>query len=541
MGGRAGRRNVVRIKPGNGILCVASLIACSATIHGQGPVIFPGGLVNAASYTAGGVTGNGIAPGSIAVLFGARLATDTWVPDPLLFPTQLGGTNVKVGGIAAHLIYVSPDQIDFQMPVSVSGATSVVVSTAAGPSMPYPINAVDAFGVFTRQAGGCGPAAAMNTAPDGTLSLNTPLNSASPGDVLAIFGTGLFPVSPAPPDGVPAPSSPLGTYTGAAGGTVFDTNGPSSPNAFVGAAAGLVGTDQVNVPVPDGAREGCAVPLRISTGESGNTRPVTVSIHQGGGPCSDPPPAGYGQIQWLKTLTTGNGPVTETNTVAISLQASPGKRQPPARTLENGGLSGGFILLGPECPVPGYRSLSAGTVTVQGPGFGPAEAAPAQLGPPEDGQIQGLSEYLAVLPPGAIQPGSFRVSAAGGVDVSAFQADLQIGAGVLITTPLLPGSVLDRQAPMVVNWTGGDAGAWVTLKVVAHHGTYDQYWTTQAKASDGSIAMGSEALAGMPAGPIEIDLEVEPENRGPLTVAGLSLGGEHSWKYVYQFVGLTLD
>jgi hypothetical protein len=105
---------------------------------------------------------------------------------------------------------------------------------------------------------------------------------------------------------------------------------------------------------------------------------------------------------------------------------------------------------------------------------------------------------------------------------------------------MLPG-VLHRQAPIVVNWTGGDPSVWVTMKVVVHHGTYDQYSLIQARASDGTLTMSPGGLAAIPAGPIEIDLEVDPENRSPLVAPALSLGGEHAWKYIYRFVGLTLD
>ena len=94
---------------------------------------------------------------------------------------------------------------------------------------------------------------------------------------------------------------------------------------------------------------------------------------------------------------------------------------------------------------------------------------------------------------------------------------------------------------MAIRWTGGDTDAWVTLKFVAHYGTYDQSWSTRAPASDGGIVMSAEGLAALPAGPVEIDLEVDPGNRPALAAPGLSLGGEHGWKYVYRFAGLTLD
>src|SRR6266496_1532618 len=177
--------------PDGFVRILAILLLCPAISYCQGPFIFPGRVVSAASYTTGGVTGNGIAPGSLAVLFGLNLASETLTPDPLLLPTRLGGASVMVGGIPARLLYVSPNQINFQMPSNVSGPTTLVVSTPGGNSSPYPISAVDAFGVFTSDSGGCGAAAALNPPRQGVVSFNSASNSVSPGEELAIFGTGL--------------------------------------------------------------------------------------------------------------------------------------------------------------------------------------------------------------------------------------------------------------------------------------------------------------------------------------------------------------
>ena len=95
--------------------------------------------------------------------------------------------------------------------------------------------------------------------------------------------------------------------------------------------------DQVNVQVPATVREGCAVPIQVWYGVSYGgllqvlSQPVTIAIMQGGGPCADPPSAGYGQITWQKIVnTTELSAVTETDMVTAALQASPGMLAPPA-------------------------------------------------------------------------------------------------------------------------------------------------------------------------------------------------------------------
>jgi hypothetical protein len=40
---------------------------------------------------------------------------------------------------------------------------------------------------------------------------------------------------------------------------------------------------------------------------------------------------------------------------------------------------------------------------------------------------------------------------------------------------------------------------------------------------------------------VEMYLEVDPEVVSSFSVPALSLGGLHTWKYIYRFGGLTLD
>jgi hypothetical protein len=73
---------------------------------GQKPMIFPGGVVNAASFTPATRprVPNGVVPGAIVSIFGRNLAlrTETAAGTPL--PTVLGGTSVTVGGWPAHIL-----------------------------------------------------------------------------------------------------------------------------------------------------------------------------------------------------------------------------------------------------------------------------------------------------------------------------------------------------------------------------------------------------------------------------------------------------
>jgi hypothetical protein len=274
------------------------------------------------------------------------------------------------------------------------------------------------------------------------------------------------------------------------------------------------------------------------------SQPVTMSVRTGAGPCVDPPSAGYGQIIWEKTITTDpRGTSSETDSLTASLQASPGKQAPLPPLYTNGALyEGNLTYFGPSCPVAGYRSLGAGVVTAQGSGFGPAQASVIPL---QQGQVSGLTVYQAVLPVGAIQPGSFTISASGGSDVGAFQSSVQIGSGIQVTTPLA-GKVFSAKQPLTVNWTGGDTNTWVTFRVLRHDGSLDEYYFVQARASNGTVTVRPEGPPGLlpaPLGAVEIILEVTPDpSQVPaLSAPGLSLGGQHTWKYTYRFEGVTIQ
>jgi adhesin/invasin len=266
-------------------------------------------VVNSASYEA--TLGE---PGSIATIFGANLATTTVTAQVVPLPKQLGGTTVTWNGVAAALFFVSPTQINFQVPSDSGrsvgvGNPALVVSTTAGNSTPYvpssaTPNAWNAAGLFSMDGTGCGQGAVLNVANDGSLSLNSPANSASPGGWISVYGTGVTPLF-APPDGVPTPASPLLPVQA---GPSFDLTGLGAtwPNWWSGLAPGFVGVDQFNTQIPPAVREGCAVPIQVQYTDrsAAVSQPVTLAIRQGGGPCVDPPSAGYGQIFWQKTVAT---------------------------------------------------------------------------------------------------------------------------------------------------------------------------------------------------------------------------------------------
>ena len=162
------------------ILCVAPLCP---TAKAQPPVITR--IVNAASFA--GPPYDKPAPGSIATIFGERLATATVTASPGALPRILGGVTVVIEGTAAPIFYVSPSQINFQVPFGDWNSPNptplalqwkVVVRNQLGASETYNVQVTDsAPGMFTLDGSGCGRGAILNHLPDGRVSVNSEQSS----------------------------------------------------------------------------------------------------------------------------------------------------------------------------------------------------------------------------------------------------------------------------------------------------------------------------------------------------------------------------
>ncbi len=167
-------------------------------------------VVSAASFSSAT-----LAADSIATAIGAGLATSTQAAPGGALPTVLSGTTVDVidnSGFAhpAPLFYVSPTQVNFQVPAgTATGDTSIVITGSDGTASygGMPIGSV-APGLFTADASGNGVAAGVARVlhADGTLTTTVTFTCAQPGNctatpiviggaadqaVLELYGTGI--------------------------------------------------------------------------------------------------------------------------------------------------------------------------------------------------------------------------------------------------------------------------------------------------------------------------------------------------------------
>ncbi|MGE5571083.1 MAG: hypothetical protein ACM3S5_18770, partial [Rhodospirillales bacterium] len=238
-------------------------------IAGGPPAFEPAGVVNAASFEPG------ISPGGIAALFGSGLTTVQGIMgggDPM--PRQLLNTSVTVNGIAAPLFAIAfvngHEQINFQVPYEIpaGGKATVVVTNSGVAGAPVE---VDVFpvqpGIFTTD----GERAAVLHGL--TLVPVTAANPASPGEVIALYATGLGPVDIPVETGALAPLAPLSRT---ALQPLVAIGGMDAAVEFAGLAPLFAGLYQVNVRVPTGVAAGELEVVITSGGRS--SRPAKIPV-----------------------------------------------------------------------------------------------------------------------------------------------------------------------------------------------------------------------------------------------------------------------
>ena len=248
----------------------------------QTPAISAGGVVSASAFGEFA----SVAPGSWIEIYGSNLASNTrgWAGsdfDGVNAPTSLDGTSVTIGSESAFVDYISPGQVNAQVPSNIAtGIQQIIVKTAGGTSSPFNIT------VNTVQPGLLAPASfnlngiqyVWAVFPDGTFVLpegaisGVSSRPAKPGDTIILYGIGFGPVTPDIPAGQIVQegnmlSDPLQISVG----------GTLASLSYSGLASTLIGLYQFNVVVPDVAA-GDAAPLTLNLNGTGGTQTLYIAV-----------------------------------------------------------------------------------------------------------------------------------------------------------------------------------------------------------------------------------------------------------------------
>jgi len=186
-----------------------------------------GGATNAASYQ------QFYAPGMVMSIFGTQLASTTSTASTLPLPTVLDNVSVTVNGVAAPLYYISPTQLNVQIPYETpsSGKVTLEVSNHGQTSSTTIQMSAVAPGIFF----------------DGSSGALIPTATATPGQTVTLYMTGAGAVQPyvatgaVPGDG----STPIPAQN-----TQVTVGGVDAATSYVGVPSWSVGVLQINFTVP---------------------------------------------------------------------------------------------------------------------------------------------------------------------------------------------------------------------------------------------------------------------------------------------------
>lgn len=235
------------------------------------PFINAGGVVSAAKYAKN----QPLAPGSFASIYGLHLSSGQNPALALPLATQLGGTQVFLGGRQLPLQFTTDGQINAIVPYDVAANTTLQLIVMNGPtlSVPEPVVIGPAQPAVFTQADGSGVIFGVKSGST-TQFLVDPSHPVSAGDAIVIYCAGLGPVNPPVEAGSAAPSSPPAVTTNPVTVTI---GGKDAKVFFSGLVGGFAGLYQVNAYVPAGLTPGATVPLAIDVA-SFESAPVTIAI-----------------------------------------------------------------------------------------------------------------------------------------------------------------------------------------------------------------------------------------------------------------------
>jgi uncharacterized protein (TIGR03437 family) len=244
-----------------------------------------GGVISAGAFGAFSTA----APGSWVEIYGSNLASTTgsWTGvdfDGNTAPWALDGVSVYVDYSSAYVAYVSPGQVNAQLPSNIGTGPLllwVCNASACSPAATITVNptAPGLLAPPSFQIGGKQYVVAQFS--DGTYVLPTGAiagvtsRPAKPGETIVIYGIGFGTVTPDTPAGEIAPAS---TQLTAPLQFLFGQT-PAQQLPYAGLAPGLVGLYQFNITVPQ-VPDSDLVPLTFTLGGAAGAQTLYTAVRQ---------------------------------------------------------------------------------------------------------------------------------------------------------------------------------------------------------------------------------------------------------------------
>jgi len=227
------------------------------------PFVAPGGVRNAAGPTPEEI----VAAGSVVSVLGASLAPGLEAGPASPLKQTLAGVIVRLGDRLLPLFFVSPEQINLQLPSDLSeGQKTLIVRWEGKPEIKADFTvARNAPGLFTTP---------LNDTPFGMVAHAdgkpvTPDSPARKGETVTAFGTGFSPLLGTALDGFALAEGPSYMLADPVEVVVEDT---VLRPVYAGIAGGRVGVQAVKFVIGDGLPEATNVALKVRVnGHESNT------------------------------------------------------------------------------------------------------------------------------------------------------------------------------------------------------------------------------------------------------------------------------
>jgi len=454
---------------------------------GNVPVV--NALVNNYSNIPPGLPSYGIAPGSLFIIYGTGMSDPG---NPVLhnlatpLPTTSNHTSiaVTVNGITTNpgMYYTSPGQIAAVLPSSTpTGNGTITVTYNGTPSAPAPILVTaSAFGADTLPGSVNGV-----TATDANYNLITPTASASPGQTIVIWGSGLGADKKNDDLTYPLHQDNLNDATVYIGGV--------KANVVYAGRSQFPGVDQINVVVPElgaalaaasvpgeavahassGFQGGCGISVAVVANNIVSNF-VTLPVNPGGGVCSDPAfgTTGTSGSGGSGTRRDGYVEVSLANIPSSDLGSDRFDAKPRAQTTTLNTASAAFTSTTGSATVGSTVSLGNCIVFYPGELTGNETVtyldAGASIGLSGGGlstQIPketAVGSYAAQLTSTLTAGTSYTFKGPGGKDVGSFTVSITFPTLLDWTNENSITTVTEAQGQLIT-WTGGEPGTYIFI------------------------------------------------------------------------------
>lgn len=470
---------------------------------------------NGSSAIPAGFPNSGIAPSTLFAIEGSNMADPN---APVVnqdstkgLPTTLNGASVKVVAsdgktYTPALYHALAFEIAGVLPAATPTGQATVTVNYNGQSASANVQIVpSAYGIDNYDGNTAVVTDAVTYVPQSYT------NSAKPGQVVAVWGTGLG-------------SDPLDSDTTSNGQqhaiptpVQVWVGGVQATNVAYAGEGVYPGVHIVIFTIPSNAPTGCYVPVAVVTGSGANavvSNSPTVPLMQNGGICQD----AYTGLNGTQITNLTGQTTVSSGFVEVGQSTAPGASGAPTTLDEafavfeqvtgSSYTGGGYASLGTCATSEVVTSSSGGSATITG-----LDAGTVTVTTPGGSAItlqtiaQLPGDYEAQLPSGSIPTsgGTFAFAGSGGsgaMAVGPFKTTVNFPNPILSWTNQSASATVARTSGQTYTWTGGAAGTYVIMSGSSSSANFavSGSYTCIAPVSAGSFTVPTYVLLSLPAG-----------------------------------------